>query len=77
MAQQAHEVEVKQILDRQQLTQLLHQWLDSLEAERDFKVVINNETYVVPTDAPIIGETEVEYEIDKGEFEFQLTLKWR
>ncbi len=71
------DLEQKEHLDRQRFTALLQGWAKALERGEDFQVSVAGKPYTIPAHALDIGRSRVEYEIDKGEYEFQLTLKWR
>lgn len=71
------EVEQKEYLDRSRFQELLRNWQFALERNQDFEVSVAGNTYTIPADALDKGRFRVEYEIDEGEYEFELTLKWR
>lgn len=70
-------IEQKEMLDRAQFQALLQQWQQALERNQDFEVTVAGNSYTIPADALEKGRFRVEYEIDEGEYEFELTLKWR
>jgi len=71
------DIEQKEMLDRGQFQELLRNWQHALEHNQDFEVTVAGSTYTIPADALDKGRFRVEYEIDNGEYEFELTLKWR
>jgi hypothetical protein len=71
------EMELKEKLDRKQFTNLLRDWLEAMEGDDDLEVSVNGEVQFIPAEAFSKGWYRVEYEIDKGEYELELTLKWR
>lgn len=71
------DIEQKEMLERGQFQELLRNWQDALERNQDFEVTVAGNTYTIPADALDKGRFRVEYEIDNGEYEFELTLKWR
>lgn len=71
------DIEMKETYDRNRFLELLQGWAQSIEKDRDFEVMVDGQMYTIPADAINRGRLRVEYEIDKGEYEFELTLKWR
>jgi hypothetical protein len=70
-------VEHKQTLDSRQFVTVMRDWLNAIERQQDFSLPVAGNPCVVPASAMENGHFRVEYEIDKGEHEFELTLKWR
>jgi amphi-Trp domain-containing protein len=77
MAETVQKLEEKELVDRARFLALLRNWQQSIENNQDFNVSVNGRQFTVPTDALDKGRFRVEYEIDEGEYEFELTLKWR
>jgi amphi-Trp domain-containing protein len=71
------DMELKEACDKRQFVELLRQWLQHIEQNRDFEVQVKGRSCRIPADALERGHFRVEYEIDQGEYEFELTLKWR
>lgn len=77
MATQQQDIEQKEQLDRQRFVEMLRGWVDALERNEDYNVNVAGNPYVIPANAVDIGRCRVEYEVDQGEYEFELTVKWR
>lgn len=75
--QESDNIELKETYDRNRFLQLLQGWAQAIEQQREFEFIIDGETRVIPANAVDTGKLRVEYEIEKGEHEFELTLKWR
>ena len=75
--QRLADIELKETVERQRFLEILHQWVQAIERKQDFEVRVKGETHRIPADAIERGRLQVEYEIDNGEYEFELTLKWR
>lgn len=73
----AVDMELKELVDEQRFLQLLRGWAHAIERHQDFEVQVKGESHRIPADAIARGRLRVEYEIDEGEYEFELTLKWR
>jgi hypothetical protein len=71
------EIEQKEWLDRARFTEVLREWLGALDRNEDFSLVVNGQSFDIPAAACEAGKFRLEYEIDEGEHEFELTLKWR
>ena len=69
--------ERKEYLDRQKFTEMVRNFLTALESDQDLQVEVKGENYKVPRSAFESGRFRSEYEVKKGEYEFELTLKWR
>jgi amphi-Trp domain-containing protein len=69
-------IEQKETLDSTQFVTLMRDWLNAIERGQDFTVPVAGASCVVPASAIESGRFRVEYEIEKGEHEFELTLKW-
>jgi hypothetical protein len=70
-------MELKETLDRNRFLEMLQGWTRAIEQNQDFEVRVNGQSHIIPADAIDRGRLRVEYEIDRGEYEFELTLKWR
>jgi amphi-Trp domain-containing protein len=70
-------MELKETLDRNRFLEMLQGWTRAIEQNQDFEVRVNGQSHTIPADAIDRGRLRVEYEIDRGEYEFELTLKWR
>lgn len=78
MAQQrVADIELKEKCSRDQFLQFLRNWVEALEGNHDMRVTVKGQNVTIPAEAPSKGRMEVEYEIEEGEYEFQLTMKWR
>lgn len=71
------DMEKKELVDRSQFLELMRRFQQGMERNQDFEISVDGETYSIPATAFDSGRFRVEYEIDDGEYEFQLTLKWR
>jgi hypothetical protein len=76
-SQPTQDIELKEIYDRNRFLSLLQQWTQAIERQQAFDIQVNGQRFTIPADAVDRGRLRVEYEIDKGEYEFELTLKWR
>jgi amphi-Trp domain-containing protein len=78
MAEQSRQdMELKETVDRSRFIDLLRNIQTSLEGGQEFEVMVDNQTYTIPADVADRCKFRVEYEIDKGEYELELTMKWR
>lgn len=71
------DLEKKELVDRSQFLELMRRFQQGMERNQDFEISVDGETYSIPATAFDNGRFRVEYEIDDGEYEFELTLKWR
>lgn len=71
------DLELKETCDKRQFVDLMKQWLQHIEQNQDFEVQVKGRSCRIPAEALEKGHFRVEYEIDNGEYEFELTLKWR
>lgn len=71
------DIELKEHCDRSHFIDLLKRLLQSMEGGREMDVEIKGRSCRIPAEAFEKGNFRVEYEIDKGEYEFELTMKWR
>jgi len=71
------DIEQKEQVDRAQFMELMRRFQQGLERNQDFEISVNGENYTIPATAFDSGRFRVEYEIDDGEYEFEMTLKWR
>lgn len=71
--------EFKEYIDRDRQVELLKGWLEAIEGKRDLELDVQDEHCKIPAKAFTGGNTRIEYEYDdkKGEYELELTLKWR
>ena len=69
--------ELKDDIGPDQVKVILRKWLIALEENRDLTVTINGQTCHVPKEAFSSGKTKAEFEFKKGQYEFELELKWR
>lgn len=69
--------ERKEYLDRIAFTEMVRDFLTALENDEDLQVEVKGENYKVPRSAFENGKFRSEYEVKKGEYEYELTLKWR
>lgn len=76
MAKMEQDMELKETCDKRHFVHMLQQWLQCIEKGKDFEVRVNGRSCSVPAAALENGRFRVEYEIDQGEHEFELTLKW-
>jgi predicted PolB exonuclease-like 3'-5' exonuclease len=70
-------LEKKEYLDRETFTEMVRNFLTALENDKDLQVEVKGENYQVPRSAFENGKFRSEYEVKKGEYEYELTLKWR
>lgn len=68
---------VKEALSTDELKVILKGWLEALEQNKDFKFQIKGNSGFVPKDILTKGTTMGEFEFKKGEYEFELELKWK
>ena len=71
------EIEQKEWVDQTRFMEILREWFTAMERKQDFTALIKGESFVVPRDAAKKARFRVEYEIDEGEHEFELTMKWQ
>lgn len=71
------DLEQKEVIDRDQFVKLLRGLQLAIERNQEFEVTVNGQPHVIPADVAERSRFRVEYEIDKGEYEFELTMKWR
>lgn len=72
-----NDLELKESCDKRQFVDLMREWLQAIDRNQDFEVKVKGQLCRIPADAMEKGRFRIEYEIDKGEYEFELTLKWR
>lgn len=70
------EIEQKEWVDQTRFMEILREWLTALERKQSFTTLIKGESFVIPGDRASKARFRVEYEIDEGEHEFELTMKW-
>jgi len=71
------EIEQKEWVDQTRFVEILREWVTALERKQDFTTLIKGESFVIPRDAVSKARFRVEYEIDEGDHEFELTMKWQ
>ncbi len=78
MAQQQtkEDIELKERLDPSLFKEFIRRWADALERQEDMTVVIHGEQCHIPYEAFATAKLEAEYEIEDGEYEFELKMKW-
>jgi amphi-Trp domain-containing protein len=76
MAHEVKDIEVKEKMSPDQFKQMLRQWVEALDNNQEFTVSLKGHEYTVPGGAINHAKLEVEYEIDKGEYELEFTMKW-
>lgn len=77
MAQPLKDMELKEKVSQDSFLQVIRQWKEAIENKRDVTITVKDQQCTIPADAISKAKLEVEYEIDAGEYEFQLTMKWR
>jgi hypothetical protein len=75
--QETPKYELKEFIDADQFKGLLKAWLYAMENDEDLMVNVKGRDCIIPKEAFETGKFRSEYEIDKGEYEFELQLKWR
>lgn len=68
---------VKEALSTDELKVILRGWLDALEQNKDFDFQIKGHSGKVPQKILQNNTTMGEFEFKKGEYEFELELKWK
>ncbi len=71
------DIELKQKVSRDEFLQYLRQVQEGIEGSREFTVNVAGRDCTIPADAFDKGKLEIEYEIDEGEYELELTAKWK
>lgn len=69
--------ELKEFIGADQFKGLLRDWLNAMENDEDLVVNVKGKDCKIPKEAFESGKFRSEFEIDKGEYEFELQLKWR
>lgn len=77
MAHKTDKMELKEKVNQERFTEVLRQVLDAAQNGQDTELMVNGETCTIPGDAFSKAKLEVEYEIDKGEYELEFSMKWR
>jgi hypothetical protein len=72
-----NDLELKENCDKRQFVEVMREWLQAIDRNQDFEVKVKGQLCRIPAEALEKGRFRLEYEIDKGEYEFELTLKWR
>lgn len=68
---------VKEALSTDELKVLLKGWLEAIEQNKDFEFQIKGHPGRVPQKILQNNTTMGEFEFKKGEYEFELELKWK
>lgn len=68
---------VKEALSTEELKYILKGWLEALEQNKDFQFQIKGTSGFVPKAVLAKGTTMGEFEFKRGEYEFELELKWK
>ncbi len=68
---------VKEALSTDELKVLLKGWLEAIEQNKDFEFQIKGHAGRVPQKILQNNTTMGEFEFKKGEYEFELELKWK
>jgi amphi-Trp domain-containing protein len=71
------DLEQKEVIDQAAFVELLRGLQLAIERNQEFEVTVAGQHHVIPADVASRSRFRVEYEIDKGEYEFELTMKWR
>lgn len=74
---QAQRRKVKEVLSTDELKVLLKGWLEAIEENKDFEFQIKGTSGKVPQKILQNNSTMGEFEFKKGEYEFELELKWK
>lgn len=77
MAQEARKMEVKERFSPEQFKQILQQWAEAASRDQDFAITLRGNSFSIPASALSHGRLEIEYEINKGEHEFEMSVTWR
>jgi hypothetical protein len=75
--QEKNNFEFKEFVGADQFKGLLKDWLSAMEQGKDLVVKVKGKECTVPKEAFLTGKFRSEYELDDGEYEFELQLKWR
>jgi amphi-Trp domain-containing protein len=74
---EVRDIEVKEKLTPERFKELVRNCAQALENNQEFDVTVAGQTFHIPSEAwTQANKLEVEYEIDEGEYELQLTMKW-
>jgi hypothetical protein len=73
----AEKKKYKEKLNPEQLRSMLQQWIDAIDNQQDLEVKIRGEDCLIPQSALESGRIEAEFELKKGEYEFEIELKWK
>ncbi len=74
---EVRDIEVKETIDRARAVEVLKKWLEAVERKQDVDVRVEGKSFNIPATAFEKGRFRVEYEIEEGEYEFEVSLKWR
>lgn len=69
-------IQLKQLINPDELKTLLRGWLKALDAKEDFELEVQGEKRRVPYSAYSKGKLNLEVEWKRGENEFEIELKW-
>lgn len=68
--------ELKEFIGADQVKGLLKDWLNAMENGEDLVINVKGKDCKIPKEAFLSGKFRSEFEINKGEYEFELQLKW-
>jgi amphi-Trp domain-containing protein len=71
------DLEQKETIDRNEFLNLLRNLQHALENHKPLEITLGGHHYFLPEDVGERSRFRVEYEIERGEYEFELTMKWR
>ena len=75
--QENSKYELKEFIGADQFKGLLKEWLEAMDEGEDLVVNVKGQECKIPKEAFVTGKFRSEFEIDKGEYEFELQLKWK
>lgn len=76
-SQENSKYELKEFIGADQFKGLLREWLVAMEEGEDLVVNVKGQECKIPKEAFLTGKFRSEFEIKRGEYEFELQLKWR
>jgi hypothetical protein len=74
---QLQEIELKEKLGLDQFTQMMRQCLEAIEGDEDMTLTVAGRPCNIPAGFAQKAKLEVEYELKKGEYELEFTIKYR
>lgn len=74
---ETEKMELKELCTKEQFVKTLRKWADAIDKRQEMKVVVRGKENTIPPGVADQAKLEVEYEINKGEYEFEMTMKWR